>query len=149
GKRKSFANGKGKIPQGLVLLQDRSSIVSEAIRRLKNNIIYQHGESPPKTIAITSAEKGDGKSTVAANLGVALAEEGYWTLIIGADFRRPRLHKYFGLEENGGLADYLKGELAFDQLIHDTEVESLKVITAGKNANINRKSTRLNSSHVS
>src|SRR5699024_3682400 len=82
GKRKSFANGKGKIPQGLVLLQDRSSIASEAIRRLKNNIIYQHGETPPKTIAITSPEKGDGKSTVAANLGVALAEEGYWTLII-------------------------------------------------------------------
>jgi capsular exopolysaccharide synthesis family protein len=133
---KSFSNGKGKIPKELVLLHDRSSIVSEAVRRLKNNIIYQYGETPPKTIAITSAEKGDGKSTMAANLGVALAEDGYWTLIIDADFRRPKLHKYFGLSEDNGLTSYLWGESEFDQLLQETDVETLKVISAGQDAKI-------------
>lgn len=132
GKRKSFSSGNGKIPDEAVMLQDRSSFTSEAIRRLKNNIIYQNGDAPPKTIAITSPEKGDGKSTIAANLGIAFAEEGYWTLVIGADFRRPKLHKYFGLKEEAGLSNYLNGSLSFQQLIQDTDIDVLKVITAGR-----------------
>ena len=135
-KQKYFNNGGGRIPKELVSLRDRSSIVSESIRRLKNNIIYQNGESPPRTIAITSAEKGDGKSTTAANLGVALAEDGYWTLIIGADFRRPKLHKYFGLKKKNGLVSYLRGDCEFDQLMQETDLETLKVITAGQDAKI-------------
>ncbi|MCW9706781.1 GumC family protein [Fodinibius salsisoli] len=133
---KSFEKGKGKVPKELVLLQNNSSIASEAVRRLKNNIIYQQGEKPPQTIVITSAEKGDGKSTVASNLGIALAEEGYWTLIIGTDFRRPKLHKYFGLDGENGLVNYLQGELTFDELIQDTDVDTLKIISAGSGADI-------------
>ncbi|SHE35282.1 capsular exopolysaccharide family [Fodinibius roseus] len=134
--RKSFSVGEGKVPDEAVMIQNRTSFTSEAIRRLKNNIIYQNGDTPPKTIAITSPEKGDGKSTIAANLGVAFAEEGYWTLVIGADFRRPKLHKYFGLTEEAGLSDYLNGSLPFQQLIQDTDIDALKVITAGKNADM-------------
>ncbi|HLR31350.1 MAG TPA: polysaccharide biosynthesis tyrosine autokinase [Fodinibius sp.] len=134
--RKSFETGKGRIPDEVVMLRDRSSIASEAVRRLKNNIIYQYGDTPPKTIAITSPEKGDGKSTVAANLGIAFAEEGYWTLVIGADFRRPKLYKYFGLTAEAGLSNYLEGKLSFEQLIKDTDLDNLKVITAGQNADM-------------
>ncbi|MFH5833121.1 GumC family protein [Halalkalibaculum sp. DA384] len=129
---KSFTNGEGLIPKEMVMLRDRSSLIAESIRRLKNNITYQNGNTPPKTIAITSPEKGDGKSTVAANLGVAFAEEGYKTLIIGADFRRPKLGKYFGLNDEAGLSDYLNGKIPVVQLIQDTDLESLKVITAGR-----------------
>src|SRR5699024_3484154 len=93
GDKENLKNGEEERSEGLILLNDRSNIASEAIKRLKNNIIYQNGESPPNTIAITSAEKGDGKSTIASNLGIAFAESGYWTLIIGTDFRRPKLHK--------------------------------------------------------
>lgn len=132
-KRKYFKVGEGKIPTELVLLQDRGSISAEAIRRLKNNIIYQYGEEPPKTIAITSAEKGDGKSTIVANLGIAFAEEGYKTLIIGTDFRRPKLGKYLGLSTKKGLSDYLEGQLSFDDLIRNSDQENLKVIVAGEN----------------
>src|SRR5699024_7169948 len=65
--KKSFKKGGGLIPKEVVMLQNRRSITSEAIKFLKNNIIYQNGEHPPKSIAITSPEKGDGKSTIAAN----------------------------------------------------------------------------------
>lgn len=133
--RKYFTIGNGQIPDELVLLQDPSSIVSESFRRLKNNIIYQNGIAPPKTIAVTSPEKGDGKSTVVSNLGIAFAEEGYKTLLVGADFRRPKLQEYFGLTAQDGLYDYLKGDLTFQEslmLIQNSELQDLKVITAGR-----------------
>src|SRR5699024_2863935 len=116
GDKENLKNGEEERSEGLILLNDRSNIDSEAIKRLKNNISYQNGESPPNTIAITSAEKGDGKSTIASNLGIAFAESGYWTLIIGTDFRRPKLHKLFDINPQYGLAGYLKGDIDFDQL---------------------------------
>lgn len=133
-KKRSFKNGEEKIPDELVLLGDRSNIASESVRRLKNNIVYQHGDTPPKTIAVTSAEKGDGKSTIVANLGLAFAEEGYKTLVIDTDFRRPRLHQYFGLSNKNGLTDYLAGNLPIIQLFRNTDMSNLKVVTAGSDA---------------
>jgi capsular exopolysaccharide synthesis family protein len=130
-KRKSFQNGKGNIPDELVLLRDRSNLASEAIRRLKNNLTYQYGEEPPKTIAITSAEKGDGKSTIVSNLAAAYAEEGYKTLVIDTDFRRPKLHTYFGYDNENGLIDYLTGKINIRELIKDTDLSKLKLITSG------------------
>jgi len=130
--RKAFVIGEGKIPDEIVLYQDRSSLASESIRRLKNNIIYQYGETPPKTIAVTSPEKGDGKSTIVANLGITFAEDGYNTIVIEADFRRPKLQTYFGLNNKEGLSDYLYGKLPFQQLIQDSDSKGLKIITAGK-----------------
>lgn len=131
--RKQFSVGEGEIPDELIMLRDRSSIASEAVRRLKNNMIYQHGYTPPKTITVTSPEKGDGKSTIVANMGIAFAEEGYKTLLIDADFRRPKLQTYFGLSSNVGLTDYLDNGVAANELIQKTEYSSLKVITAGSN----------------
>ncbi|MDX1638209.1 MAG: polysaccharide biosynthesis tyrosine autokinase [Balneolaceae bacterium] len=130
--RKYFKVGEGKIPKEMVLLKDRTNLASEAIRRLKNNIIYQNGDTPPRTIAITSPEKGDGKSTIVANLGMAFAEEGYRTLVIDADFRRPKIHTCFGLQDSAGLSDYVNGKIPYQDILMDTDMETLKVITAGR-----------------
>ena len=132
--KKVFKKGEGVIPDEVVMLHDRSSITSEAVRRLKNNIIFQNGEMPPKTIVITSPEKGDGKSTVSANLAMAFAEEGFWTLVIDSDFRRPKLQKYFGISDSSGLSNYLNDEITFDNLLKETDFKTLKLITAGRNA---------------
>lgn len=134
--QKLFKKGEGKIPDEVVMLHDRTSITAEAVRRLKNNIIYQNGELPPKTIVITSPEKGDGKSTVAANLSISFAEEGFWTLVIDADFRRPKLQKYFGITEEKGLSNYLNDEIAFDSLLKETDLKTLKLITAGRGSDM-------------
>ena len=130
-KRKSFTTGKGNVPKELVLLQDRSNLASEAIRRVKNNLIYQNGDAPPKTIAVTSAEKGDGKSTIVSNLAVSFADDGYKTLVIDTDFRRPKLHTYFGYENDNGLTDYLNGKSKLKSVLKDTEKNMLKLITSG------------------
>ena len=94
-KKKGFQTKDAKIPDELVLMRDKGHVVSESVRRLKNNLIYQNGHTPPKTIAVTSAEKGDGKTTVVANLAIAFADDGYKTLIIDTDFRRSNLHSLF------------------------------------------------------
>ena len=130
--KKFFKQGEGSIPDELVMLSNPAGFSAEAIRRLKNNIIYQHGEVPPKTIAVTSAEKGDGKSTIVSNLAISFAEEGYRTLVIDADFRRPKIQSYFGLGAKEGLSDYLNANISVQQLIQDTDLTDLKIITAGK-----------------
>lgn len=126
-----FKVGDGEIPNEMVLFRDRSNIVSESIRRLKNNIIFQNSDNVPKTIAITSSEKGEGKSTVACNLAVAFADEGYKTLMIDTDFRRPRVHKLFGLSNEIGMSNYINGENSVSDIVKNTEVNFLKVICAG------------------
>ncbi|MDZ7693191.1 MAG: CpsD/CapB family tyrosine-protein kinase [Balneolaceae bacterium] len=128
------------------MLQGGMSFASESIRRLKNNIIYQNGSNPPKTIAVTSAEKGDGKSTVAANLGVAFADDGYKTLIIDADFRRPKINENFGLNDAAGLSDYLNARISIEELIQNTDINTLKVITAGKDQKTLEKPENIGSS---
>jgi capsular exopolysaccharide synthesis family protein len=131
GSNNTFSVGNGSIPDEMVILRDRSNIVSESIRRLKNNIIYQNSDKAPKTIAITSPEKGDGKSTVVCNLAVAFAEEGYRTLLIDADFRRPKVHKYFGISNRSGVSNYLKENLKISDIINDSEHKNLKIVTSG------------------
>ncbi len=128
-----FKVGKGKIPNEMVLFRDRSSIVSESIRRLKNNIVFQNSDNIPKTIAITSSEKGEGKSTIACNLAVAFADEGHKTLIIDTDFRRPRVHTLFGLSNNKGISNLIQRESSTSEIIQNTEIKYLKVISAGSN----------------
>lgn len=128
-----FKNSGSAVPVEMVLLRERTSIVSESIRRLKNNIIYQNSNEPPKTIAVTSAEKGDGKSTIICNLAVAFAEEGFKTLLLDTDFRRPKVHTYFGYNNLNGVSNYLKGDLNLNDLVKNTDLNLLKVATAGTN----------------
>ncbi|REL38575.1 hypothetical protein DYD21_01090 [Rhodohalobacter sp. SW132] len=125
--------GKGKIPNEMVLFRDRSHVISESIRRLKNNIIFQNSDNIPKTIAITSSEKGEGKSTIACNLAIAFADEGYKTLMIDTDFRRPRVHTLFGLPNEKGISNLVKGDSAASEIIQSSEIKFLKVISAGSN----------------
>ncbi|MDZ7659245.1 GumC family protein [Fodinibius sp.] len=129
---KSFKGKKDKIPNELVMMQDSLNIVSESVRRLMNYIIFQNGDTPPKTVAVTSPAKGDGKSTIVSNLGIAFSEAGYNTLLIDVDLRRPKLHKYLGLSSKQGLTDYFGGNLPISNLVKSTDINSsLSVITTG------------------
>jgi len=82
---------------------DRSIPLQESFRALRTNIEFVVGER--RLIVITSPESGQGKSTVVANLGVALAQIGLETVIVDADLRRPQQHAIFGLENRTGLSN--------------------------------------------
>lgn len=127
----TYKVGNGKVPNEMVLFRDRSNVFSESIRRLKNNIVFQNSDNVPKTIAVTSSEKGEGKTSIACNLAIAFADEEYKTLIIDTDFRRPRIHTLFGLSNEKGISNLIRGQIHASEIIQNSDNNYLKVITCG------------------
>lgn len=107
---------------------------SEAVRELRNNLgLSGFGINERSVvIAITSPEKGVGKSTVVANLGVVFAEAGHSTLMIDCDLRRPSLYKMFGVSPADGLSRYLaSGGHLSRSIVHNVAVPRLSLLTSG------------------
>lgn len=116
----------------LVTLLDSISPPSEAFRRLQSNLVYSQPDNPYKVICVSSAGKGEGKTTVMSNLAVTLAEAGKKVLIIDCDFRRPRIHREFGLVSTPGVTDYLFDEISLEEAKRETLVDGITVMPAGK-----------------
>jgi len=114
----------------LVTVLDPMSAAAEAYRTLRTNLIYALLDDPPKVIVLTSPGPGEGKSTTCANLGVVLAQAGKNTLILDCDFRKPVIHRLFGLRNLHGLVDVLVGERKLQENWKEL-MEGLKVVTVG------------------
>ena len=117
---------------GLVMVLDSISPLAESFRRLQSNVSYSQPDNPLKTIIVTSANKSEGKSTVSTNLCVALAEAGKRVLLVDCDFRRPRVHSYFGREQEPGSMDILFGGQKPTDVIQKTLVPGVEILTSGK-----------------
>ena len=115
----------------LVTIRDPSSPGSEAYRTLRTNLLYSHVDTPLKVIVLTSSGAREGKSTTCSNLGVVLAQAGKNTLIVDCDFRKPVIHKIFGLRNLQGLADVLVSERSLQGVWHESGQEGLKVLPVG------------------
>ncbi len=125
----------------LVTTSDLQSPHSEAFRILRTGIHFAEGRNNRQTIMITSAIMGEGKSTIAANLGVVLAQTGLHVLLIDADLRRPTQHKIFNLIGEIGLTNLLlsptltpspeKLDKLFDGLIQATSEPRLSLLASG------------------
>jgi non-specific protein-tyrosine kinase len=96
------------------------SPISESFRSLRTSVRFSGIDSENKTILVTSANPGEGKSTTSANLGVVMAQAGYNVLIIDADLRRPTQHERFGLSSARGLTNVLL-ELDIDDREQDID----------------------------
>lgn len=108
------------------------SEVTEQFRTLRTNLLALSPEIPTQVITVTSASCGEGKTTATLNLGVVLAEEGdSRVLMVDADMRRPMLHKRLGLPSGPGLSDLLRGQTTLDEVVIQTPVPQLDVLTAG------------------
>ncbi|CAN7299800.1 CpsD/CapB family tyrosine-protein kinase [Paenibacillus sp. LjRoot56] len=107
------------------------SHVSESYRTLRTNIQFSSIDRIMKTILVTSAQPGEGKSTTAANLSVAYAQEGKKVLIVDADLRKPTIHHYFGVSNRYGLTSAIVNRTQFDEFISETSIENLSLITSG------------------
>ncbi|NNK06670.1 MAG: polysaccharide biosynthesis tyrosine autokinase [Myxococcales bacterium] len=107
------------------------SMAAESCRTVRTNLMFMAAESPNKTMVVTSANPKDGKTTVATNISIALAQSGQRVLLIDADLRRPRIHKAFGLENHAGLTNTLVGERTLTQVTRDVGIDKLSVVTCG------------------
>ena len=93
----------------LIALEGATSSAGEAYRSLRTSIRFLEIDRNLSTILVTSAGAGEGKSTVTANLAIAVAQAGERVIVIDADLRRPRLASLFGLEEGPGLTSVVFG----------------------------------------
>lgn len=99
--------GDKSVSNQLITLFDHISPISEAYRRLRINVVYANPDKEYKILMVSSATKGEGKSTVAANLAVTFTGSEKKVLIIDLDLRRPTQHKIFGENKEPGLSDAL------------------------------------------
>jgi tyrosine-protein kinase len=104
---------------------------AEAYRTLRTNLLAVCRESKAKTILITSARQGEGKTSTAANLAVALAQAGRSVVLISADLRNPRIHAVFGIGNEQGLGQVLEGTLPLDEAIVETDLADLRILPSG------------------
>jgi capsular exopolysaccharide synthesis family protein len=126
----SWEDERNGLSEALVTVQDPASAASEAYRMVRTSLFYTRVDTPPKVIVLTSAGREEGKSTTAANLGVALAQAGKNTLILDCDLRKPAQHTIFGTRGLLGLVDILAGERS-PQEVWQEPIPGLKLIPAG------------------
>jgi len=88
---------------------DPKSPVAEAYRTLRTNIQFMRMERQGKLLVVTSPTLQEGKTTTIVNLALTMAQNGQRTLLIGANLRRPSIHRFFGIEREPGLSDVLVG----------------------------------------
>ncbi|MFZ9018015.1 MAG: polysaccharide biosynthesis tyrosine autokinase [Ilumatobacteraceae bacterium] len=111
------------------------SPASEAYQSLRTSVSFVGFDRPFKTLQVTSAKMGEGKSTTAANLAVTMCRaEAKRVLVIDADLRRPRMHQIFGVSNSVGLCDVLLRGLTIDQAVVpvDGMTGLLSVLPTGK-----------------
>jgi len=106
--------------------------LSEALRELRTNIQFINVDNPPKIIVMTSPVPQDGKSTVSANLALAIAESGKRVVLVDADLRRPTVADTFGLTGKAGLTDVIVGKVKIVDALQRSPLNSqLFVLPAG------------------
>ncbi|MBI3637140.1 MAG: polysaccharide biosynthesis tyrosine autokinase, partial [Candidatus Rokubacteria bacterium] len=88
---------------------DPKSPVAEAYRTLRTNVQFMRMERSGKTLVVTSPTLQEGKTTTIVNLAITMAQNGQRTLLVGANLRRPSIHRFFGIEREPGLSDILVG----------------------------------------
>jgi capsular exopolysaccharide synthesis family protein len=97
------------LTQRLAACDEAPSLIAECFRATLTSILFAGGaDNRPRVLVVTSASPGEGKTTVASNLAIALAEINRRVLLIDADMRKPRLHKVFGVSNLSGLSNLLR-----------------------------------------
>ena len=115
----------------LVTREQPKSGVAEAYRTLRTGISFLAAQRGLKVIMITSPAAGEGKTTTAANLALVLADAGKRVVLVSADLRKPRIHRFFGLQNEIGLSSVLAEEIQPWEAILDPGVENLRLLLSG------------------
>jgi capsular exopolysaccharide synthesis family protein len=105
--------------------------ISEQYRQIRTNIQFSSVDKEVKTILVTSPEPSDGKSTIAANLAIVLAQQGKPVLLVDTDLRKPTVHFTFNHNNLNGMTSVLTKKILLHDAITKTDIPNLEILTSG------------------
>lgn len=105
---------------------------AESFRQLRTNLQFANVSRTAKSVLLTSSLPGEGKSTTATNLAIALAQAGQMVCLVDADLRRPMVNEYLSLDRHAGLTTALIGEADVNDLLQPWGDDNLFVLTSGQ-----------------
>lgn len=103
----------------------------EAYRRLRTALFALRDDRPYRSLLITSAAPNEGKTVTSLNISVLIAQAGFRVILVDGDFAHPGIHYEWELAEAPGITDACVSPLDINKIIQSTELETLKVVTAG------------------
>ena len=116
----------------LVLFHEPAGFRAEQVRALRNRLVAMNPDGEPKTLVVTSAVRGEGKTVAALNLAMAMAElERQQVVLVDADLRRPSCERYLNLNPEPGLADVLLGRAPLERVLRPAGYRQLMLLGAG------------------
>lgn len=119
------------VEKGNIVNEKTSFFISEAYKAIRTNLMFMITKKGCKRILFTSSAPGEGKTTTVLNLAITTAQTGAKVLLVDADLRRPRIHRYMDLHLRGGVSNVLGGFAEPSEVIKKTDYENLDVVTAG------------------
>jgi capsular exopolysaccharide synthesis family protein len=130
-RRKKSTAAVSKVDEMVACFHRPRSTVAEAYRSVRTALYFGTKGEQHKVLQVTSADAGDGKTTLVSNLAVSFAQSGKKICLVDADFRRSRLHSLFGVDNAVGMSSVMAGQAELPDAIHATEVENLSVLPCG------------------
>jgi len=115
----------------LAVADNPKSAVAEGFRTLRTNLQFLSADRPLRTLVISSSAPSEGKSTVAVNLAISMAQMDQRVILVDCDLRRPTLHRTFGLNSSPGLCNFLAGKAKLEEILRESSIPGLRLITAG------------------
>lgn len=126
--------GRSVVETGAIVHDDRAAhAFSESLRELRTNLNYIDVDNPPNIIVVSSSVPGEGKSSVTANLAVAIASTGRNVILVDADLRRPVQNELFDMLDGAGLTDVLSHTAELDDVLQPYgHLPNLQVLCSGR-----------------
>ena len=101
----------------IITVEEPLSLAAESYRRIKTALEFANVDKHPQVIQVCSSMQGEGKSVTVLNIAATYAEDGKKVIVVDLDFRRPKLHRSFRLENKNGITDVLAGHIALKDAI--------------------------------
>jgi succinoglycan biosynthesis transport protein ExoP len=123
---------KGSAEASRLLNDGAPSSFVEAFRAIRTNVLFSSADEGCRSVVVTSTRPGEGKTVVAANLAIALAQSGHRVLLFDADLRKPRVHEVFNQQLEPGVSNLMVGRAKASEAMRKTSVSGLWVLPAGR-----------------